>query len=82
MAVNRSYNKSDYIPCISWGRNARFCGKRSVGENVRVTGRMQSRKYEKKLPDGTAIEKVAYEVSVSQIEINRENETAQVQEEI
>ena len=71
LAVNRSYNKSDYIPCISWGRNARFCGKRSVGENVRVTGRMQSRKYEKKFEDGTVIEKVAYEVSVSQIEINR-----------
>lgn len=80
LAVNRSYNKSDYIPCISWGRNARFCGKRSVGENVRVTGRMQSRKYEKKLADGTVIEKVAYEVSVSQIEINRENEMASEQE--
>ncbi len=80
LAVNRSYNKSDYIPCISWGRNARFCGKRSVGENVRVTGRMQSRKYEKKFEDGTVIEKVAYEVSVSQIEINRENEMASEQE--
>lgn len=73
LAVNRSYNKSDYIPCISWGRNARFCGKRSVGENVRVTGRMQSRKYEKKLEDGSVLEKVAYEVSVSQIEIRRED---------
>ena len=73
LAVNRSYNKSDYIPCISWGRNARFCGKRSVGENVRITGRMQSRKYEKKFEDGTVIEKVAYEVSVSQIEVNRED---------
>ena len=73
LAVNRSYNKSDYIPCISWGRNARFCGKRSVGENVRITGRMQSRKYEKKFEDGTVVEKVAYEVSVSQIEVNRED---------
>lgn len=76
LAVNRSYNKSDYIPCISWGRNARFCGKRSVGENVRVTGRMQSRKYEKKLEDGTVLEKTAYEVSVSQIEINKEESIA------
>ena len=73
MAVNRSYNKSDYIPCISWGRNARFCGKRAVGENVRITGRMQSRKYEKKFEDGTVVEKVAYEVSVSQIEVNKES---------
>lgn len=80
LAVNRSYNKSDYIPCISWGRNARFCGKRSVGENVRVTGRLQSRKYEKKFEDGTVMERVAYEVSVSQIEINRENEAAQAEE--
>lgn len=80
LAVNRSYNKSDYIPCISWGRNARFCGKRSIGENVRVTGRLQSRKYEKKFEDGTVMERVAYEVSVSQIEINRENEAAQAEE--
>ena len=74
LAVNRSYNKSDYIPCIAWGRNARFCGKRSVGENVRVTGRMQSRTYQKKQPDGTAIDKVAYEVSVSQLELIRDEQ--------
>lgn len=72
LAVNRSYNKSDYIPCIAWGRNARFCGKRAVGDNVKVTGRIQSRKYQKKLPDGTAIDKVAYEISVSQIEMIRD----------
>lgn len=72
LAVNRSYNKSDYIPCIAWGRNARFCGKIEVGENVKVVGRMQSRKYQKKLPDGSVIDKVAYEVSVSQMSINKE----------
>ena len=69
LAVNRSYNKSDYLPCICWGRNARFCGRRGVGDNVRVVGRMQSRVYQKKMPDGTAVERTAYEVSVSKIEL-------------
>lgn len=69
LAVNRAYNKSDYIPCISWGRNARYCGKRKVGDNVRITGRIQSRKYQKKLPDGTVLDKVAYEVSISKLEL-------------
>ena len=74
LAVNRSYNKSDYIPCICWGRNARFCGKRAVGDHVRVTGRMQSRVYQKKLPDGTVLEKTAYEVSVAKIEFIQKDE--------
>jgi len=69
LAVNRSYNKSDYLPCICWGRNARFCGKRSVGERVKVVGRMQSRVYQKKQPDGSLLDRVAYEVSVSKIEL-------------
>ncbi len=69
IAVNRSYNKSDYIPCISWGRNARFCGKRKVGESVKITGRIQSRTYQKKFEDGTTVEKVAYEVSVTRLEL-------------
>ena len=69
LAVNRSYNKSDYLPCICWGRNARFCGKRKVGDHVAVAGRMQSRVYQKKLPDGTVSERTAYEVSVSKIEL-------------
>jgi len=61
--------KSDYIPCISWGRNARYCGKRKVGENVKVTGRIQSRTYQKKYEDGTVVDKVAYEVSVTRLEL-------------
>ena len=77
LAVNRSYNKSDYIPCIAWGRNARFCGKRNVGENVKVIGRMQSRVYQKKHPDGTVTDKVAYEVSVSRLELIRTEEPQQ-----
>ena len=69
LAVNRSYNKSDYLPCICWGRNARFCGRLRVGEHVKVSGRMQSRVYQKKQPDGTSVEKTAYEISVSKIEL-------------
>lgn len=69
LAVNRAYNKSDYIPCIAWGRNARFAGKLNVGDNIKITGRMQSRNYQKKLEDGTALEKTAYEVSISKLEL-------------
>jgi hypothetical protein len=69
VAVNRSYNKSDYIPCIAWGRNARYAGKLQVGDNIRLWGRMQSRQYQKKLDEVTVLEKTAYEVSVSKIEI-------------
>jgi single-stranded DNA-binding protein len=68
LAVNRPYNKSDYIPCILWGRNARFCETLKVGDNLKIWGRVQSREYEKKLPDGTAVKKTAYEVSVSKLE--------------
>lgn len=69
LAVNRAYNKSDYIPCIAWGRNARFCENIPVGTEVKVLGRVQSRKYEKKYEDGTSEVKVAYEVSVSSLEV-------------
>ncbi len=77
LAVNRAYNKSDYIPCIAWGRNARFCQNIEVGTCVKIVGRVQSRVYEKKLEDGTVQERVAYEVSVGSMEIidedNKEN---------
>lgn len=69
LAVNRSYNKSDYIPCIAWGRNAKFCETVPVGAEIRVIGRVQSREYEKKYEDGTVEKRVAYEVSVSSLEI-------------
>lgn len=69
VAVNRPYGKSDYIPCIAWGRNARFCENIPVGTEVRVIGRVQSRQYEKKHEDGTTEIKVAYEVSVASLEV-------------
>jgi len=68
LAVNRSYNKSDYIPCIAWGRNAKFVSNLQVGENIKIHGRMQSRGYQKKLENGEVLEKVAYEVSINKIE--------------
>ena len=68
VAVNRAYNKSDYIPCIAWGRNARYMANLEVGANVRVWGRVQSRIYQKRIGDETE-ERVAYEVSVSKIEL-------------
>ncbi|MBR2587713.1 MAG: single-stranded DNA-binding protein [Bacilli bacterium] len=69
LAVNRAYNKSDYIPCIAWGRNARFCENIPVGTEVKIIGRVQSRSYEKKYEDGRIETKVAYEVSVSSLEV-------------
>ena len=69
LAVNRAYNKSDYIPCIAWGRNARFCQKIEVGTEVKVVGRVQSRSYEKKYEDGTVENRIAYEVSIASMEI-------------
>ena len=67
LAVNRSYGKSDYIPCIAWGRTARFASGLSVGDRVQLQGRFQSRVYQKQLPDGTVQERTAYEVSVSRL---------------
>ncbi len=74
VAVNRSYKKSDYIPCILWGRNAKFCEKMAVGTNVKITGRIQSRKYEKTQEDGTIKEMVAYELSASKFSVAKEEE--------
>ncbi len=74
LAVNRAYNKSDYIPCIAWGRNARFCQNMEVGTEVKLVGRVQSRTYEKKYEDGTSETRVAYEVSVASMEIANKEE--------
>lgn len=68
IAVNRSYGKSDYIPCICWGRNAVYASGLPVGAHLKLTGRIQSRNYTKRYPDGTEENRTAYEVSVSKIE--------------
>ena len=68
IAVNRSFGKSDYIPCIAWGKNARIASRLGVGQAVALRGRMQSREYQKLQPDGSAILRIAYEVSLTSIE--------------
>lgn len=68
IAVNRSYGKSDYIPCICWGRNARFASSFEVGSHVEIWGRIQSREYVKKINENETEKRIAYEVSVSKIE--------------
>ena len=68
VAVNRSYGKSDYIPCICWGRNARYASSFEVGSHVEVYGRIQSREYIKKIGEEQTEKRVAYEVSVNKIE--------------
>lgn len=69
VAVNRPYRKSDYIPCIAWGRNARFSQKMKVGDRIKVWGRIQSREYQKKLDEEKVLKKIAYEVSISKMNV-------------
>ena len=73
VAINRPYNKSDYILSIVWGRNAKFAKSLKVGDRIQIWGRVQSREYEKKREDGEPIKKVAYEVSISKIKKMSEN---------
>lgn len=67
LAVNRAYNKSDYIPCILWGRNARYIRNMPIGAKITVNGRVQSRNYQKITDTGECVERTAYEVSVSKV---------------
>jgi single-stranded DNA-binding protein len=67
LAVNRAYNKSDYIPCIAWGRNARFVRNLKVGDKVTISGRIQSREYQKKIDEERVETRTAYEVSIGKI---------------
>ena len=73
LAVNRAYGKSDYIPCITWGRTARFASHLHVGDKVTLMGRFQSRAYQKQLADGSVITKMAYEVSVGRLTMAAES---------
>lgn len=74
LAVNRAYNKSDYIPAIAWGRTARFCDTLETGTQVKAVGRVQSRIYQKKYEDGTVEDRTAYEVSISSLEVIKEDD--------
>lgn len=77
VAVNRPYNKSDYIPAIAWGRNARFSNILEIGSHIRLWGRIQSREYEKKLSEENIVKRVAFEVSISKMEKVDEDEESQ-----
>ena len=67
IAVNRSFNKSDYLPCIAWGRNAKYVSTLCVGDKLEMVGRIQSRVYQKRIDDNTTENKVAYEISLNKI---------------
>ncbi|MFW6008243.1 MAG: single-stranded DNA-binding protein [archaeon] len=74
LAINRAYYKSDYIPVIAWGRNAKYSGDQVViGDNLELWGRFQSREYVKKLSNDTVIKKIAYEVSIIKMDIHKDN---------
>ena len=73
LAVNRSYGKSDYIPCICWGRNARFAGNLEIGSRIQLIGRIQSREYQKRISENQLIKRVAYEVSVNKLEFHEKD---------
>ena len=74
LAVNRAYNKSDYIPCIAWGRNARFVQSLKVGDRIALSGRIQSREYQKRFSETDVVTMTAYEVSVSKLAAFEEGE--------
>ena len=74
IAVNRPYGKSDYIPCIAWGRNARFAAGFEVGSHIQIYGRIQSREYQKRISENQLIKRVAYEVSVNKLEFHEKDE--------
>ncbi len=82
VAVNRSYNKSDYIPVIAWGRNARYAKTLNVGDNVKIWGRIQSRNYQKRIADDEVVTKTAYEVSVNRMELASADKTDEENEHI
>lgn len=81
IAVNRAYNKSDYLPCIAWGRNARFIKNIEVGSKIDIVGRIQSREYQKKL-ENEVQNKIAYEISISKITVDGMDTGYNLEEEI
>ncbi len=78
VAVNRAYNKSDYLPCIAWGRNAKYIKDVEVGTQISIVGRIQSREYQKKINDEEFQIRIAYEISVNKIQISGQEELEEV----
>ena len=81
IAVNRPYNKSDYIPGIAWGRNARYSENLKVGDRIKLWGRIQSREYQKRISEEETITRIAYEISISKMEVVEEVLEEMVEEE-
>lgn len=79
LAVNRAYNKSDYLPCIAWGRNARYVKNIKIGQKVTIIGRIQSREYQKKIGENESLTKTAYEISISKIKCENNAETIKLE---
>ena len=79
IAVNRAYNKSDYLPCIAWGRNAKFVSELAVGTKISIVGRIQSRDYQKHTESGEIINKTAYEVSINKVQEEKEDAISPVE---
>ena len=77
LAVNRNYNKSDYLPCICWGRNARYCKDLQIGDKITIHGRIQSREYQKRIDENIVETKTAYEISINRI-INENNNSENI----
>ena len=67
LAVPRQYQRTDYIPCILWGRSAQEAASALPGSKLHVTGRLQSRDYIKVI-DGESFTRTAYELSVTEAE--------------
>ena len=80
VAVNRAYNKSDYLPCIAWGRNAKFVSELGVGTKVLIVGRIQSREYQKHTETGEVLNKIAYEVSINKIHEDKDGTITEIEE--
>lgn len=80
LAVNRSYGKSDYLPCIAWGRNAKYASFFNVGDHIELQGRIQSRNYQKKISDEETVTKTAYEISVSKIDLIAQEGESSIEE--
>jgi primosomal replication protein N len=77
LAVNRAFGKSDYLPCIAWGRNAQYAARFRVGDRVRIGGRLQSREYQKLLENGEYMSRNAFEISIFTLEVDRGEASAQ-----
>lgn len=82
VAVNRSYGRTDYIPCIAWGRNAKFVSGMVTGDHLELTGRIQSREYSKKVDEDTYVKKTVYEVSLASVSIIADPEDFDTEEEV